>query len=187
MKEDSKFVKWLKSINYKSSLVYFLVIQVIVFASSFFLPMPMSPLLRFIFTEENVAREIAEIVTMLVLELGIRLILFYAFFGNDRSLEFKTFTKNYGVTVILRLIISSIIYFAAWSAGITICLTGALLGKLWISEDIKTMQDVPYWLYLVVFVIFEALAYLMAYLANTFAKKRREKVRQDLINHKEQI
>ena len=184
---ENKFIKRIKSINYKGGLLYFIVIQVIVLACAFFLSMPIVPLLRFIFTEENVAREVAEIIVMLLLEMAIRFILFYAFFRNDRNLIFKEFALSYGVTVILRLVFSSIIYFAAWSAGITICLTGTLLGKLWVDENIKTMQDVPYWLYLIIFIAFEALVYLMAYLSYAFAKKRRERVRQELINRKEEI
>ncbi len=187
MSENNKLVKWLKAINYKSALIYFLVIQVIILASAFFLPMPIVPLLRFIFTEENIAREVAEIITMLLLEMATRFVLFYSFFRNDRNLIFKEFAISYGVTAILRLIISTIIYFASWSAGLTICLTGTLLGRLWIDDNTKTMQDVPFWLYLIIFIVFEALVYLMAYLSHAFAKKRRERVRQELINHKEEI
>ena len=185
MKEDNKLVKWLKSINYKSAFVYFIVIQVAALACTTFLSMAIVPLLRFAFTEANAVREVAEIITMLLLEMLIRLLLFYAFFRNDRSLVFKEFAESYGVTVALRLVTSTIFYFASWSAGITICLTGSFLGRLWVDENIKTMREVPFWLYFIVFTVFEALVYLVAYFAHKMAKRQREKVKQELMKENE--
>ncbi|MBO5262515.1 MAG: hypothetical protein J6B45_05660 [Clostridia bacterium] len=181
----NKVIKWFKSLNYKSALVYFLVIQVLVLASAFFLPMPIVPLLRFIFKEEGILRETFEIVVMLILELITKFIVFFAFFKNDRNLHFKEFCKSYGLTAVLRLIFSTIFYFAAWSAGMTICLTGNLLGRLWIDNDIKTMKDVPFWLYLVTFIVFEGLVCLIAFLSSKLAAKQRERIKQELMNNKE--
>ncbi len=181
----TKIADFFKSIEYKSSLVYFVVIQVVVLASAFFLPMPIIPLLRFLFKEEGVLRQIAEIITMLILELLIRFVIFLAFFKNDRNLQFKNFAKNYGVTAVLRLIFSTIIYFASWSAGMTICLTGTFLGKIWIDENIKTMQDVPFILYFVVFLLFEGLVYLVAFMSKKLATKEREKIKEELLKNNE--
>ena len=187
MLENNKLIRWIKSINYKNSLVYFLVIQVVVLVCSFFLLMPIVPLMRFIITEEGLFRDFAESITLIFVELLLRFIIFFSFFKNGRNLTFKGISKEYGVTVLLRLSFSLITIFSAWSAGIGICTLGSTFGVAMIDENIKTMSDVPIWLYIVVFILFEALAYLMAFLAYKVVNKQREKVKQELLNHRKEI
>ena len=187
MAENNKFVNWQKSINYKNSLVYFLVIQVMVLVCSFFLLMPIIPLMRFIIKENGLLRDFMESITLILVELLLRFLVFFSFFKNSRSLTFKNISLEYGVTVLLRLVFSLVTSFASWSAGIGICTFGSTLGVAMVDENIKTMQDVPVWLYIIVFVLFEALVYLIAFLAYKIAKRQREKTRRELINNKDEI
>lgn len=183
MEEKASGLKALfKKINYKSGLVYFLVIQVMVLVCTFFLLMPIVPLMRFIITEEGLFRDFLESLALIFVELLLRFIVFFSFFKNSRSLTFKRLSIDYGFTVALRLLFSLITVFASWSAGIGICTLGSALGKSMIDENIKTMQDVPTWLYIITFILFEALAYLMAFLSFKLAKKQREKIKQELMN-----
>jgi len=186
MLENNKLIKRLKSINYKNSLVYFLVVQVVVLVCSFFLLMPLVPLMRFIIAEEGLLRDFAESIILILVELLLKFIIFFSFFKNSRNLTFKSISLDYGVTVLLRLVFSLVTIFAAWSAGIGICTLGSNLGRVMIDENIKTMRDVPTWLYIAVFILFEALVYLMAFLAYKLVKRQREKTRQELINNREE-
>lgn len=180
-------MSFFKKINYKSGLVYLLIIQVIVLVSACFLPMGIIPLLRFIFTETGTLRDAAEIIVMLIIELLARFFVFLSMFKNDRNLLFKDFSLNYSVAFLVRLLLSLVTSFAAWTAGMTACLSGVFFGVLWIDENIKTMKDVPVWLYLIVFVIFEALAWLVAYLSSRLALRKREKLRKELLENKDNI
>lgn len=178
-------MSFFKKINYKSGLVYLLIIQVIVLVSACFLPMGIIPLLRFIFTDIGPVRDAAEIIVMLIIEMLVRFFVFFSIFKNDRNLLLKEFSLSYLVAFVLRLLLSLITAFAAWTAGMTVCLSGVFFGVLWIDENIKTMKDVPVWLYLIVFVIFEALVWLVAFLASRLALRKREKLRKELLENKE--
>ena len=173
-------VKFLKGINYKNSLVYFLVIQVMVLVCSFFLLMPIIPLMRFIFTENGLLRDFMESITLVLIELLLRFLVFISFFRNSKSLTFKYVLLEYSVAVLLRLVFSLITSFSAWSAGIGICTLGSTLGVAMIDENIKTMQDVPVWLYVIIFLLFEAIAIFLAFLSYKLSWNKRKKLRKEL-------
>lgn len=178
-------MSFFKTINFKSGLVYFLLIQVIVLVCAFFLPMGIVPLLRFIFAEVGQVRDAAEIIVMLIIELLARFFVFYSTFKNNRTLSFKEFSLSYSVAFVLRLIFSLITSFAAWSAGMAACLSGVFFGTMWIDEGIKTMRDVPVWLYLIIFVAFEGLVWLIARFSLALAKRERARLKKELTDNKE--
>ena len=179
-------MKFLKTLNYKSGLVYFLLIQVIVLVCAFFLPMGIVPLLRFIFAEVGQVRDAAEIIVMLIIELLARFIVFYSIFKNNRGLTFKDFLLSYLVVFVLRLLLSLVTSFSAWSAGMSVCLTGTFFGTMWIDESIKTMRDVPVWLYLILFIVFEAFVLLVSCLSYKLASRERARLRKELLGNGEQ-
>lgn len=181
MEEKTSGLKALfKKINYKNGLVYFMVVQVMVLVCSFFLVMAIVPLMRFIITEDGFFREFAESFVLILVELLLRFIVFFSFFKNSRCLTLGRLYIDYGFAAALRFVLSLITVFSAWSAGMGICTFGSALGRAMIDENIKTMQEVPTWLYIIVFVLFEALVYLMAFCGFKLAKWQREKVKQEL-------
>ena len=178
-------MKFLKTLNYKNGLVYFLLIQVLVLVSATFLTMAIIPLVRVVFTEIGQARDLAEITVMLIIELLARFIVFYSIFKNNRGLTFKDFSLSYLVVFVLRLLLSLVTSFSAWSAGMAVCMSGVFFGTMWIDEGIKTMRDVPVWLYLIIFVAFEGLVWLIARFSLALAKRERARLKKELTDNKE--
>ncbi len=178
--------EFFKKIDFKSGLLYFGFIECGIIIFSFFLAGIVVMPVRFIFNEPGTPREIAEFVVTLVVELLIRFIIFYGYFKNNRRLTYKQFCINYSVTYILRLIFSLATTFAAFSAGMSVLLSGTLMTSAFIEKDIITMHDVPTALYIFLFTLLEALTLLITYLESRLAEHKREKTRQQLINeHKE--
>ncbi|MBQ8840827.1 MAG: hypothetical protein IJ004_05870 [Clostridia bacterium] len=167
-------------LSWKAGGLYFLLTQVYVLVIGLFLSAPFAILARFLF-EDPFVQELMEVVFFLVLDLAVRFIVFYAYFRNNRSLSLLQFSIDYSLTIGLRLIFSLCTFFAFWSAGATISLCGVFLAKNLINPDTVTMQQVPTWLYLIVFFVFECLVYLVEFIAHKIASAKREKERKELI------
>ncbi len=172
----------LKKIDFKSGFLYFGFIECQIIIVSFFLAGLVVIPVRFIFKEPGMPREIAEFVATLLLELLARFIIFYGYFKNNRRMTYKQFCINYSVTYVLRLIFSLLTSFAAFSAGMSVLLSGTLLSSTFIEKDIITMHDVPTALYIFLFTLLEAVTLLIVYLGSKLAEHKREKTRQELLN-----
>ena len=176
----------LKKIDFKSGFLYFGFIECQILIFSFFLTGIVVIPARFIFEEPGKPREIAEFIIVLLVELLIRFIIFYGHFKNNRRLTYKQFCINYSVTYVLRLIFSLITTFAAFSAGMSVLLSGTLITSTFVDKEIVTMHDVPIALFIFLFTVIEAITLLLAYLGSRLAERKREKTRQELLNeHKD--
>ena len=178
--------EFLNKIDFKSGLLYFGFIQCQILIVSFFLTGIITMPVRFIFKETGMPREIAEFFAILLVELLIRFIIFYGHFKNNRKLTYKQFCVNYSVTYLLRLIFSLITTFAAFSAGMSVLLSGTLIASTFIEKDIVTMYDVPFALYIFLFTLLELATLGVIYLGYKLAQHKREKTKRELLNeHKE--
>lgn len=167
-------------LNWKAGLVYFLLIQVCVLVFSFFLSGAIVIPVRFIFKEEGLLREVATLVALFIFELVCRLFIFLATFKNNRNLTFPQFCLDYLLTFGARLVFSLCTVFSAWSAGNAISISGILVASNLIDKDIITMQQVPTYIYLIAFVIFEGFTILTAFLSYKISKSIRKKELSDL-------
>ncbi len=173
--------EFFKKIDWKSGLLYFGFIACETIITATFLSMFIVTPIRFIFKEPGIPREIAELVTFLLVQLLVRFVIFYGLFKNNRNLTYKQFCINYTVTFIIRLVFSLFTSFAAFSAGMAITLLGGLLARVFIDDEIITMQQVPVMLYLAVFVLIEALTLLVILFSSKLAEHKREKVKKELL------
>ncbi len=174
-----KIKEFLKRISYKSSILYFAFIQIEVVVVSVFLSFLIVMPINFIF-DEGIARDIASVLAFLTVELIFRFFIFFIFFKNNKSLNFSQFSLNYIPTFILRFIFSIATHFAMFSAGSGVCLLGSTLGVIFINPEIKTMQDVPIILYIVIFVLCEGLTIFASYLAMRLCEAQRERASKEL-------
>jgi len=174
--------EFLKKIDFKSGFLYFAFIFAETIVTATFLSMLIVTPIRFIFKEPGIARDVAELIGMILLEMIIRFFVFFALFKNNRNLIFKQFCINYSVTYVLRLVFSLLTTFAAFSAGMSVLLSGTLLSSTFIEKDIITMHDVPTALYILLFTLFEAVTLLIVYLGSKLAEHKREKTRKELLN-----
>ena len=178
-------MRFLKKINWKSSLLYFFLIQVEILVACFFLLLPVIPLVRMIFVEKGIVRDIAEIVALLVVELLVRFLIYLPNFSNNRKLTFKQFNIDYFPSVILRLLISLPFSFAGYIASLTVSSTGIIIARYGIDKNIMTMQQVPAYIYIIVFVLYEALSLLIAFFAYKISLLIRMKTKNKLISNTE--
>ncbi len=173
--------EFLKKIDLKSGLLYFVLIECQILVVSLFLAGFMVMPVRFIIKEPGMMRETVEFFVFLLFELLVRFVIFYGLFKNSRNLTYKQFCTNYIVTFIIRYVFSLFTSFAVFSAGMSITLLGTLLGRVLIDETITTMQDVPAIFYTVIFILIEALTLLVVYLPSKLTARKREKARQELL------
>lgn len=166
-------------LNWKSSIAYFLIIQAAVLVIALFVSLPFVMLVRFSNLDKQV-EEILELLAYTILDLTARFIVFFIFFKNNRGLTFPQFCLDYSPAFGARLVFSLCTHFAFWSAGGSINLWGAILGNRLISQHILTMLDVPIWLYLIVFFVFEGLFVLSAFGAYKIALHQRKKLQKEL-------
>ena len=166
-------------LNWKSSIAYFLIIQATVLVIGLFFNGPFFVLIRFSNLDKQV-EDIISVVAETALELLTRFIVIFIFFKNNRGLTFPQFCLDYSPASGARLIFSLCTHFAFWSAGGSINLWGAILGNRLISQHILTMLDVPIWLYLIVFFVFEGLFVLSAFGAYKIALHQRKKLQKEL-------
>ena len=176
---DNVLLRLAKRLRWKDSLTYLILMQLEVVVSSTFLIMGIIPLIRYIF-EVGVVREIVEIITLLIIECTVRFLMSYSIFKNSRTLDFGQFCLNCAPALAVRFFLSLLTSFAAWTAGITISLIGTFLGKEFIDENIITMSQVPVWLYVIIFILFEALVIFLAFLSYKLSCRKREKIRKEL-------
>ncbi|MBQ8545559.1 MAG: hypothetical protein IJ437_01320 [Clostridia bacterium] len=173
MKNDTPRVNW------RGGLLYTLFIEIEVLVTALFLTFAVYPV-RMIFGE-GVLRTLLEIVVLLATELVFRFIIFYNLFKNSRRLEFGYFAGGYLITFGIRLVFSLLTSFAAFSAGMAVLEIGVTIAQSTISPDIKTMQEVPKLLYIAVFIAFEGISLLIAYLSYRLAESKRENERKKLL------
>lgn len=166
-------------LNWKNSIAYFLIIQAAVLVIALFVSLPFVMLVRFSNLDKQV-EEILELLAYTVLDLTARFIVFFIFFKNNRGLTFPQFCLDYSPAFGARLVFSLCTRFAFWSAGGSINLWGAILGNRLISPHILTMLDVPIWLYLIIFFVFEGLFLLSALGACKIAAHQRKRVQLEL-------
>ncbi len=169
-------------LNWKVGLVHFMIIQAYILLFSFFLSGFIVIPVRFIFTEEGLLREIATLVAIFLCDIVCRFVIFFATFKNNRSLSFAQFCLDYLVTLGARLIFSLCTFFSTWSAGSSITMAGILIASNLIDKDIITMQQVPTYIYLIVFIVFEGIAILTALLASKLSAAIRNKEKAKLLN-----
>lgn len=165
-------------VNWRGGLLYALFIEIEVLITAFFLTFAVYPA-RMIFGE-GVLRDIVEILILVLVELVFRFFVFFIVFKNNRRLDFAYFAQGYAIAFGIRLAFSLLTSFAAFSAGMSVLLIGQELAVSFINSEIKTMQDVPTLLYVVVFTIFEGVSILIAYFACKCAESKREKIRKEL-------
>ena len=166
-------------VNWRGGLLYFLFIEIEVLLVAFFLGFAIYPIRMAV--DEGALRTLLEIVVFMALELVIRFFVFYNLFKNSRRLDFGYFAQGYAITFGIRLIFSLITSFAAFSAGMAVLEIGVTLAQELINPEIKTMQEVPKLLYIVVFTAFEGISLLIAYLGFRLSERKREKERKELI------
>ncbi|MBQ7907099.1 MAG: hypothetical protein IJ309_03895 [Clostridia bacterium] len=166
-------------LNWKNSLAYFLIIQATVLVIGLFINGPFIMLIRFSSLDTQ-SEDVITAVAETALELLTRFIVIFAFFKNNRSLTFPQFCIDYSLVLGARLVFSLCTHFAFWSAGGSINLWGAVLGNRLIGPHILTMLDVPIWLYLIVFFVFEGLFLLSALGACKIAAYQRKRVQLEL-------
>ncbi|MBQ7761476.1 MAG: hypothetical protein IJ400_05410 [Clostridia bacterium] len=169
-------------LNWKSGLVYFVVIQAYTLLFSFFLSGFIVIPVRFIFTEEGLLREIATLVALFVCDNICRFAINFATFKNNRNLTFSQFCLDYLITIGARFVFSLCTFFSAWSAGSAISTAGILIASNLINKDIITMQQVPTYIYIIVFVVFEGFTILTALLAHKISTAIRNKEKAKLLN-----
>lgn len=167
------------TLNWKASILYFVFIQAIFFCFSFFLSGLIVMPIRFIFHSE-IAQDIAFIISFFFIESISKFIIFFITFKNDKHNTFPQFCINYSLTFVLRLIFCLIFSFNFISAGATTTALGIFLAKLFIDENIITMQQVPTSIYISIFVAFEALAILIAFCASKFSTYLKTKEHNEL-------
>ncbi|MBO5338791.1 MAG: hypothetical protein J6A96_03735 [Clostridia bacterium] len=165
-------------VNWRGGLLYALLLEIEVLVTAFFLTFAIYPA-RMLF-EEGILRELAEILILVLVELVVRFFVFFALFKNNKRLDFPYFIGGYAIALGIRLVFSYITSFAAFSAGMSVLLIGQKLAASFINPEIKTMQEVPKLLYIVVFLLFEGLSILIAYFASKKVTEQREKIRKEL-------
>ncbi len=166
-------------VNWKGGLLYFLFTQIEVLVSAFFLTFLIYPI-RMVF-DVGMTRDFLEAGLLIIIELAIRFFIFFALFKNQRRLTFGYFAQGYGIAVGIRFIFSLVTSFAAFSAGMGILTFGSAVATYFTDKEIKSLTDVPTIIYIIVFILFEALSLLMAILASRLTEARREKERNELI------
>lgn len=166
-------------LNWKAGLLYTLIIQVATIVYAFFIQGALVILVRFIF-DDGLLREIVSVLVLFVGEMICRYIPFLATFKNNKGLSFPQFCLDYLLTLGVRLVFSLCTFFAFWSAGATINVTGVLIASSLINKDIITMQQVPTYIYLIVFTVFEAFTILTALLSYKTAEAIRKKESKEL-------
>ena len=178
--------KFLKCINFKASLLYFVLMQLKVVLLSTFISSILPIFTRFLFPEVNLARDVAEIVSFLVVELIINFLIYFSLFKNSRNLTFKQFSIDYSIVILLRYLVSMIFSFALYVAGPATSLLGITITELLFptNNKIVVMQDVPKLLYTVIFILIEFLMISSAYCAYKISSKKREKLKKELLNEK---
>lgn len=165
-------------VNWRGGLLYALFLEIEVLVTAFFLTFAVYPV-RMIF-EEGALRTLAEIVILIAVELVLRFFIFLTVFKNNRRLDFAYFAQGYAIAFGIRLVFSLLTSFAAFSAGMSVLEIGRILAVNFVDPDVKTMQDVPKLLYIVVFTLFEGLTLLVGYFACQKAITQREKIRKEL-------
>lgn len=167
-------------VNWRGGLIYLLLTQTEVLACAFFLSLAIYPI-RMIF-DVGMARDLLECALLIIIELAIRFFIFFALFKNQKKLTFGYFAQGYGISVGARLIFSLVTSFAAFSAGPSVLQLGTAVATYFTGSEIKSLRDVPMMIYIIVFVLFEALSLLMAVLASRLMENKREEERKMLIN-----
>lgn len=167
-------------VNWRGGLLYLLYIQLEVLVTAFFLVFAVYPVRMVV--GEGVLRTLLEILVLVLVELLVRFFIFWGLFKNSRRLEFGYFTQGYLMATGVRYIFSFITSFAAFSAGMGVLEIGINLAKELINPEIETMQDVPKLLYTAVFIFFEGVSLLVAYLGYRLAESKREEERRRLLN-----
>ncbi len=166
-------------VNWRGGLLYFLFIEIEVLLVSFFLGFAIYPIRMVV--DEGVLRTLLEIIVFMTLELVIRFFVFYNLFKNSRRLDFGYFAQGYAITFGIRFVFSLVTSFAAFSAGMAVLEIGVTLAQEMINPEIETMQQVPKLLYSVVFILFEGISLLIAYLGFRLAESKREEERKKLL------
>ena len=102
------------------------------------------------------------------------------FFKNNKSLCYKKFVLSYSVTFILRLVFSLCTYFASFSAGMSVSISGIAFSVALIDDGIKTMQQVPTVIYIAFFIVYEAITLLLALCAYRLCANAHAKIHKEL-------
>ena len=159
--------------------------QLKVLLVSIFLSFILILIVRFIFPEINLARELAEIITCFISEFIVSFFVFFTLFKNDKNTTFKQFCADYSITLFLRYIFCIVFSFALYIAGPAISLLGVTITELFFSNDIIVVsRDVPKLLYTAIFILFESLTFLSAYCAYKSSEKKRKILKEELLNGK---
>lgn len=182
MEENKEKLK----INWKDGAVYFLIRQIEVLVVATFLTMLNTLLIRS-FMEPSVIRDIVECVGFFITEITVLFFVNFFTFKNNRYLTFKQFSLSYIFTLILRFVLSAISSFAAWTAGMAICLTGSTFASLVTNPEVAQMtpEKVPFYVYLCTFILFEAIVYLVVFLAYKLSCFIRSREREKLLSESE--
>ena len=170
------------TVNWRGGLLYFLFTQTEVLVCAFFLTLLIYPI-RMIF-DVGMARDFLESGLLILIELAIRFFIFLTLFKNQRNLTFGYFAGGYGIAVGVRFVFSLVTSFAAFSAGMGVLTSGSAIATYFIDKEIKSLTDVPIPIYIIVFILFEALSLLMAILASRLVEVKRERERNELLNRK---
>ena len=164
--------------NWRGGLLYALLIEIEVLITAFFLGFAIYPIRMIL--EEGTLRGVCEVVVFVAIELVVRYLVFSALFKNNRRLDFAYFAQGYLIAFGIRMVFSLLTSFAAFSAGMGVLEFGMMLATSFINPEIKTMQEVPTLLFVVVFTLFEGVSLLVGYLACRRTEEKREKVRKEL-------
>ncbi len=166
-------------VNWRGGLLYLLYIQLEVLVTAFFLVFAVYPVRMVV--GEGALRTLLEILVLVLVELLVRFFVFWGLFKNSRRLDFGYFTQGYLMATGVRYIFSLVTSFAAFSAGMGVLEIGVTLAQEFINPEIKTMQEVPKLLYTIVFILFEGVSLLVAYLGYRLAENKREEERRRLL------
>lgn len=170
----------LKKIDVKAGILYFALIQLEVLLVAFFLSGLPIIVARFFFSEIGTVRTAIECILLSFIELLIRFVIFISIFKNNKDLCYKRFILSYSVTFILRLIFSLCTYFASFSAGMGVSISGIEFSVAFIDDGIKTMQQVPTIIYIAFFLVYEAITLLIAFGAYKLCASARAKIHKEL-------